>query len=203
MSQDDLYDDDFEAPKKKRGLPKWLLGCSCGCTILIIALSVVAIFAVREMTDTEKQWPALKQSLHFEERPAELDMMMGFSVPFSGQKQYSLQEKDGKYTVTVYLFNSGEEVDALFKTEGSGAERLAIPDHAELGERDVQGRSVRELTDTGLSFLPESLVGPGIRIDLSTEDLHRVVELRVNEGKEPLSDEDIQAFLDLFDVWYE
>ena len=203
MSEQDLLADDFQAPKKKRGLPKWLLGCGCGCTILIIAMSVLGVLAVKEMTDTEKQWPALRETLYFDERPTELELVMGMGIPFTGQKQYTLTQKGGQYTVTLYVFAGTAEVEALFMTEGKGLEKMAVPDNATLKTLEVQGRSIRSMTDTGLSMLPDGLIGPGIRIDISMEENNRVVELRVVDGKDALSDEEITEFFSMFDVWHE
>lgn len=203
MSEEDFLSDDFEAPKQKRGLPKWLLGCGCGCTIMIIAACVLMIVAFKKMTDPEAQWPALRESLYFEERPTELELAMGMSIPFSGQKQYTLIHKDKDFTANFYVFGGEAELEALFMTEGKGLEKMAIPDNAVLGETLVQGRTVRSMTDTGLSMLPEGLVGPGIRIDISDEDRFRVIEMRVLEGRKPLSSEQIEGFFSMFDVWHE
>jgi hypothetical protein len=188
-------------PKKKKS--RWLQGCGCGCGLLILVLGVLGTLAYTQMSDADKQWPNLRESLHFVERPTEVALVVGFAFPFLDQQQYTLVHKENEYTVTLYVFGGSAEVEALFKTEGEGVEKLAIPDNAELGETDVQGRMVRSMTDTGLSIVPDGVVGPGIRIDISTETLNRVIEMRTVKDKDPVTDEQIQAFFDSFDVWHQ
>ena len=69
-----------------------------------------------------------------------------------------------------------------------------------------QGRKVRAMRYSRISPEPEieGGAGPGIRIDLTSEGGDpRMIDMRRLGTKEPLTQEEIDAFLAAFDVWHE
>jgi hypothetical protein len=72
---------------------------------------------------------------------------------------------------------------------------------AQPGTMEIQGREVPSVRFERVKPEPEGVVGPGIRLDLTgKQGKPRTLELR-KLRVEPLSDEEVQAFLAHFDVW--
>jgi hypothetical protein len=202
---------DEDEPKKKRGIPKWLwIGCGVGCLGVVVlgALAgVLGVGFVKSATDPEKQWPRLQQVLHFEERPQNLELTYGQKI--FGFQQYMLMDEEGGVMGTLQRFGGeSAQFDKSFDPDFKPIPGLEMgaPQDAELVEVSVQGRKVRALRYSRISPEPEieGGAGPGIRIDLTREGGDpRMIDMRRLGTKEPLTQEEIDAFLAPFDVWHE
>lgn len=203
MKEDDWNPSEEAAPPKKRRIPRWVLfGCG-GCSVLLVLLAIaVAIFVVpmiREAADPEVQWPRLQEVLPFDERPQDLEMQVGMRVP--GARTFALVNEAETLLIEVVDYNlSSEEFDNVITMQAPGHPRDPVE-----GEMEIQGRSVttysfQEKRSEGLWGGTKHL-GPGIRFDLRAGDRMATVDLRRMGSKEPVTEEEVRAFFDHFDVW--
>lgn len=208
MSEVEWSEESEEAPRKKGGIPKWVwIGCGGGCLLAVVAAIALVVFGamwVKKGADPEVQWPKLQQVLPFDERPTDLELGFGTRIPFI-MDQYNLVSASGQYTATVMHFKgaAASDIEQLLSEDPQGAPfGLGAPVEPEAGELEIQGRSVRVLRfrSIGGTGMVEG-VGPGIRVDVSSPGRALVVELRRKGSQEPLTDEELTAFFDHFDVW--
>lgn len=207
------YDDVDARPKKKGGIPTWLwLGCGGGCLGLLL---IGAIFAwmgkgmVENMTDTERHWPELQKVLPFEERPDDLEMLMGMKIPFTGMKQYLLMDQVEGRQATVYVMskNVDEMIDELMAAKPRGTiAGLGNMKDAESVDFTIQGEVVPSMTFTGIKgqdFGPEEgRMGSGVRVNLHDAGLEGVlVELRSIGSEEPWTELEVEEFFSRFRLW--
>lgn len=197
----DLDDDRDGGPPPKRGIPRWAwITCGSGCLLALVTAAVLFVGGykmVRKGTDPEQQWPKLAAILPFDERPANLTLGFGFSFV---QDQFHLEDKSAAVQAVVTALPTREALEQLMTTDPKTVFGFGKPVDPELGELELQGRSVRFLRFTSIGG-PGDL-GPGIRLDLGQlAGKHRVVELHAH-GSAP-SDDDVRAFLAPFDVWRE
>lgn len=209
-------DDDWaeldEAPAKKRGIPKWVWGgCGCGCALVVILLAVGGFWlkdVIEQGTDPEVQWPKLQRVLPYDERPTDLAMEMGITIPLAGVENYTLIDHQRGYVATVqhHLRASANEMAVLFDAEGGAMPfGLGEPVDAEAAEVVVQGNPVRALfyRTIGGQGSMENL-GPGVRIDATQGAGFTLVDLRLMKKEvERVPDEVIEEFFDHFDLWGE
>ena len=208
MSEVEWSEEGEEAPKKKRGLPKWLwIGCGGGCLVAIVLVVLAIVFivpAVRDMANPEKQWPNLEKVMPFDERPEDLRLLMGMPIPFV-MDQFVLIGPDESFTATVMSFKSASpaELDQMFSDSGQGAPfGVGAPEDPELGAIEIQGEGVRCLRYSGIGGVPDGKQGPGVRLDISIDGGRvAVVDMRRQGSEDPLSDEEIRAFFAHFDLW--
>lgn len=207
MSEVEWSEENEEAPRKKGGIPKWVwIGCGGGCllaTVALIALGVFGAIWAKKAVDPEVQWPKLQKVLPFDERPTDLTLEAG--MPMFVMDQYVLTSASGGYTATVMHFKAvtAADVDQMLAEDPKGTPfGMGAPIEPESGEIDIQGRTVRLLRFRaigGTSFVDE--LGPGVRVDVSSPGRTLVVQLQRKGSKEPLTDEELVAFFDHFDVW--
>lgn len=199
-------------PKKRRGPLFWILGCmGCGCLVVVVAVAFLGFAVVRGM-DPDRQWPRIRSVLHFEERPEQPKVLIGWDL-FGGE-QYQLDHTELGLQGVLMPLDSQAEVDALFATDSPA---LAIATDLVEGTLAVQGREVRSLHYRNVfdsSQIPEWIasridlpdeqdLGAFLRIDLSTPGGRFLVfDLAGAPGSE-LGEADVQAFLEAFDVWHE
>lgn len=208
MTEVEWSEEGEEAPKKKGGVPKWVwIGCGGGCLLAVIgaiAIGVAGFLFVKDAANPEKQWPRLQQVLPFQERPTDLQLGVGMSIPFV-MEQFVLQNDKDKYTATVMNFKAGAsgDFDQMFRADPDNAPfGLGAPVEPQVGEITVQGKSVRYLrfkTLGGQGMVDQ--LGPGMRVDLSRPGRTLLVEFRRVGSTDPITDEEVTAFFAHFQVW--
>jgi hypothetical protein len=200
---DDRNDDWVEERPKRRGLPRWMW-FTCGCTSFLALAGAVALYfggkaLLEKGTDPELQWPRLDQVLPFEERPEHLALEFGMSMPM---EQFVLRDERTDVRGIVYASTELEAISELFETKPSSAVLFGLGSmiDPEEGEIEIQGKSVRSIRFRSIKGTGNQQLGPGVRLDLGTRgDKHVAAELR-RPGKAP-SDEEVQSFLEGFQVW--
>lgn len=208
MSEADWLEEEAP-PRRKSKLPKWLmLGCGCGCLVVFVAAAALALVWFRAV-DPERQWPRVEELLAFDERP-DLEVEMGMPFAIAEYEQIVLLDPEEHLQATLQSFGAdapASTLDPLFlEDQGAVLFGLAQPVDTELGEIEIQGRTVRALRFGALGGLGE-LVGPGIRIDLShggrclSVQLTRIAPPEGGERADRLDDEVVRAFFEPFDVW--
>ena len=210
MTESEWSLEEEPAPKKK-GIPKWVwFGCGGGCllaVVLTVLLSVVVGNFVKEALDPEAQWPKLARVLPFDERPEGVELYMGLSI--MGQENYTLIDKELRLYASVLRLRGEDasQFDQLLEGDLQGTPfGLGQPVEPEKGEAEVQGRVCRLLRFSsvrGQSFADDRAdLGPGMWLDLSSPsgDM-RLIQFRRMGSEELISDADVQAFLEPFDVW--
>jgi hypothetical protein len=207
MSEVEWSEESGGVPARKRGIPKWVwFGCGGGCLLVTLVVAAIAVFGYRmveDASDPEKQWPLLQNVLPFDERPESIDLT-GFPIP-GVMRQFVLIDNEHGIQGSVMSFYSarGDEISQMFDPDGSSAPfGLGAPVDGEAGQMEIQGQSVPYLRFQSIKGQPG--LGPGIRIDLTPVDASgRVAELRRMRGDERITDEDVRAFFEPFDVWRE
>ncbi len=197
---------DETAPKKKSGLPKWLLFCGGGCLLAAI-LGVVALKLgfdkVKSWGEAEQQLPILQKALPFDPLPPETEFKFAIRFPMDW---FIFSDSRG-YVMFFFLARSGEG-EELRKT-------LLNPDFGGMGmgqRRDskeavvtLQGRDVK-----GLRFVQErgsgkdggDAAGQSILLEVGPEGGSHVVVVQITRGSsdEPISDEEVRTLLKPFHV---
>jgi hypothetical protein len=208
MSEVEWSEEGEQAPRKKGGIPKWVwIGCGGGCLLAVVAVIALGVFGalwVKKGADPEVQWPKLQQVLPFEERPTDLELGFGTRIPFV-MDQYALVSAEGHYTATVMHFKgaAASDIDQMLSEDPQNTPfGLGAPVEPVAGELEIQGQTVRLLRFRSIGGTGgiEGL-GPGVRVDLSRPGRALVVEFRRTGSQDPLTDEDLTAFFDHFDVW--
>lgn len=195
---------DRERAPKKKGVPSWVWwGCGGGCLLLTLALAALGVFAARTFrasTDPEKQWPKLGEVLHFEQRPAGLELAFGLSL---GADQFHLLDAEKGLRATLIEFPPTADSDyrQLMNPDASLPLGLGQPIEPEEGTLSIQGKVVPCLRFTRIKPEPEEGEGPGIRVDLTGERSRpRTLELR-RRAAGRIEDAEVEAFLAPFQVW--
>jgi hypothetical protein len=202
--------DEPAVPPKKRGLPGWLMFCGGGCLIAVILGAIAGYLLVREVKeamDPEAQWERLGESIAYDARPPELNMMFGWNV---GVDVWVVEDKRG-YIAIIYDFGESEadSRDEIFSEnfKGGGVPGLSNIDDPEVGEVMVQGRAlpiVRFQNQGGINFGgQEEVAGQGAAcfLDLTSEGdpgFKMLFLMRATGGKEPIPDSAVQDILEPF-----
>jgi len=202
-----------EAPVRKKAVPTWLWFCGGGCLLaLIVAIAGGAwIFGeVKDALDPEKQWPKIQAILPYDERPAELELFWGSTI---GMDLFMFHDQRG-YVAVLMRFpaaDADEARDQLMNPEFEGGV-MGAGERKDLqaGTIRVQGRELDVLRfhqdqgggGGGAGGRPDTGSGSSILVELSTPDAARpmILQLVRPGGTEPISDEEVQQFLEPFHV---
>ena len=185
----ETWGDETGAPKPKGGLPRWFwwtCGIGCAAALLIGIVAVVGAWMMaRRGTDPEVMIPKMQKYLPSDPWPAEYEVAFGFEL--FGTGNYTIQWPGG--TAQLQPMPGKRDLDRQM-TAGT-MENLALSDEVE-GEMEVKGRTVRTL-----AFRQGGL--HGLRADLTGEvPPYFMVTLLQHE---PPGAEDLDRFLEPFDVW--
>lgn len=197
-----------KAPRKKRGIPKWVwLGCGGGCLLAMIAAVIVIILSVqawKRMNDPEYVWPQVEKILPFEERPAGYDPK---GMGFFGTGTYFVEIAGSDCILMVQRHPTQEAFEQQFDSDSmanTGFMGLGKISNAELGTIEIQGREARCMrfhAYTGESD-DERTGGASIRIDLTGNgSVLGAVQVMAPRSVEPITDAKVQDLLAPFDVW--
>lgn len=209
------WGDDPVVPPRKKGLPGWLLFCGAGCLIALVLSLVGGYFIVQEAQkamDPEAQWARLDESVEFDARPPELNMMFGWGM---GIDVWMIYDQRG-YIAAIYDFGESEASsrDEMFSEDfsGGGVAGLNTIEDPQLGEVVVQGRTlpiVRFINTGGFNMggAPggQQMNGEGAAcfVDLTSEGdpgfqmlfLMRDPNRSGEQARESITDEAVQEFL--------
>ena len=134
-------------PPKKRAVPSWLWFCGGGCLLAILLVIVGGIFVFSKIegaTDGEVQWPLLNEVLPFDERPQNLEMMVGLHILNYDQFQLIETNHAWQFTVVTIEGDDGEKArQELFYDE-----EVHFPDSVG-GQIDFEGLDRGELLTQG------------------------------------------------------
>jgi hypothetical protein len=208
-------------PPKKKGIPTWAWFCGGGC-LLAVLVAVVGIGLLipiaKKAFDPEAQWERLAHMLPYDERPAELKPMMGFGMSLGASiEQVQLQDTRG-FMITIQSHTGHNGADArqkMFK-----ADKPEFPkdvgvmkfENIETSAIEVQGRELRalrmrmEFPAWMKSLMPKKAqgdlgkMGSMAFIDATPEgnDGLVLVEMIRGTGPEPITDDEVRAFLKPF-----
>lgn len=212
-----------QAEPTKKGVPRWLMFCGCGCLLAILAVGGALGFAyyyAKRMVDAEYQLPRLARVVPFDEPLEELEFVI--RIPF-GVDAYALQDlvTDGGYVLMFTHESDPEQARA-------SRERALDPAHTGLvegaGHREqvesftlsLQGRElagVRYLVRGGETSnltlppgIPRALVDPtgaAALLDVTPASTPGVVLLQVYRaqgGDEPIPEDYLRRILAPFHV---
>ena len=157
------------------------------------------VYFVGDAKNPEKVWPAVAEALPFDERPEGWDVTMVFD--FFGTTQIILDKQDGEMAM-LYTFPNAEGLNELFDPESmaNNMAMLSIED-AELGEIEVQGRTVRALRFNAPAPGTDKVV-PSLRVDLTGDGNEYICyQVFMQRSQEAVTDEVVQGMLEPFDVW--
>lgn len=202
--------DEPAVPPKKKGLPGWLMFCGGGCLIAIILGAIGAYFVVQEVKEAmnpEAQWARLEQSIEYDARPPELNMMFGWGM---GVDAWVIEDERG-YIAILYDFG---EADAQGREEifsedfkGGGVPGLSKIEDPEVGELLTQGRTlpiVRFQNKGGVNFGGgEDVAGQGAAcfLDLTPDGdpgFKMLFLMSASGSKDPIPDSAVEDFLEPF-----
>lgn len=209
-----------EAPSapKKSGVPTWAWFCGGGCLLALLIVAVVAflgVSAVKKATDPELQWTNLAKVLPYDERPAGVEMTVGFNF---GLEQY--QMLDSARGLQITLQRMGGESGQAERDKMFDADNPQFPQNAgvvkfqdlKVSKLDVQGRELRvmrmhmELAGILKGMVPkdEQIEGMGATafVDLTRDGETGILWLQMVrvKGAEPIADDEIRDFLKPFHV---
>jgi hypothetical protein len=154
MAQQERWEDDLpleqQVTSEKKGLPRWLLFCGCGCLLALLAVGGALGFATyygMRLVDPEHQLPRFAKVMPFDGPLEQLEFVV--HVPF-GVDSYLLQDTqtDGGYVLWFTQVSDPQDAN-------NARERALDPSNRELmggaGRREavqpvsilIQGREVQ------------------------------------------------------------
>jgi hypothetical protein len=191
--------------------------CGGGCLAMIV-LAVVAIGLVisygKKAADPEVQWPKLAKVLPFDERPANLQLMMGNQL---GIEQYLLRDVVKGLQLQIQYHTGASAAAQREQLFGSDdpvfPENMLVMKFKDLqpGVVEVQGRELRvirmrmELAGFMQGIVPEEGkqgLGSVIMMDGTREGDDGFLFLQVTRegGSDPITDDEVQDLLKPFHV---
>lgn len=217
MAETNWTEEAPSAPKKSR-VPTWAWFCGGGCLLALIVggvLTFLGVNFIKSATDTEAQWANLAKVLPYDERPAGVDMRVGFSL---GIEQYQMHDVPHGLQITIQKMGGTQGAEQRRKM--FDPEHPQFPQDAgvvkfqdlKVSKIEVQGRELPlmrmrvELAGFMKSILPKEATQEGMGatalIDLTREDEPGLLFLQMIrlKGEEPISDEEIRTFLEPFHV---
>lgn len=201
---------DEQQPTIQGGIPVWGWFCGVGCLIVLLFGAGMTFFGwtmVSKATDEEAQWESVREVMPFDERPTGIEIPLGFTVFGNGQIQMNDVREDideeGRFsTVQLLRFSSSssEQLEPLFNP---GVLEGAAMTNERLGNATVQGRQVRALWFDPLGRAPlEGDARTAVRVDLSLDGRPAaVLELHKHPAGGALTESDLEAWLEPFDLW--
>ncbi len=199
------WDDEAPLPKK-RGIPKWIFFCGCGCLLVVIALALLTylgIDKIKDLREPDAQLPVLQSALAFDPLPPELQFVMAIPIPMN---LFVFQDTRG-YIVNFTVTNGGdrEEMRRTVLNPEFGGAGMAQRRNAVAAELTVQGRELTGLRctqDMDAMFTKVAREGASVVLDLTPEDGTRTVFVQITRtgGAEPISDEEVRTILEPFHV---
>ena len=201
---------------KKKSIPTWVWFCGGGC-LLAVLLAVVAIGfgfrAINQARDPDVQWPKLAEVLPFDERPKEMQLIMGMHLvgdqwTFKDDRGFSVQiqnhpGRDG---------NNGRK-DMFASENPKFPKNLVVMKFEDLqpGSIEIQGREVRvlrmrmELAGLMDKMIPQEAregMGSTAFVDLTPEgrDGMLLAQFTRLRGTDPIADDEIREILKPFHV---
>ncbi len=203
MSEVEWSEESEEAPRKKRGIPKWVwLGCGGGCLVALILAVVLVVLGFKawdKMRDPEYTWENVVKILPYDERPEGYQPVVGMGI--FGQSTFVFEVGELGTVMNVQSVANHEGLDMQFDPD-SMVNKIGITD-TEVGTIELQGRETRVMRLQ--RWAPDSDEGEGggsIRVDVTGDgSVYAFVEIISNRGDGSVSDELVQDILEPFDVW--
>lgn len=215
---DTTWNEEAPSAPKKSGIPTWAWFCGGGCLLALLVVAGLGVFgfsALKKATDPELQWANLAKVLPYDERPAGVEMTMGFNL---GLEQYQMLDSARGLQITIQRIGgeSGQaERDKMFD-----ADNPQFPQNAgvvkfqdlEVSKLDVQGRELRvmrmrmELAGFLKGMIPKDAdvegMGATAFVDLTPDGETGMLWLQMVrlKGGESIADDEIQGFLKPFHV---
>ncbi|MAE27860.1 MAG: hypothetical protein QF724_10195 [Planctomycetota bacterium] len=150
-SKDDFGDLEALASKPtKRRLPTWLWFCGGGCLLAILLVILGGIFVfnkIEEATDDETQWALLSEVLSYDERPDNLELMMGMHILNYDQFQFVDLDNGWQFVVVTIEGDDG----AKARQELFYDEEVHFPDSVG-GQVNFEGLDRSDLVTQGRSL---------------------------------------------------
>jgi hypothetical protein len=221
MSESQWGEEGQNAPPKKK-VPTWVWACGGGCLVALILAIVGSVFVfkfgkqlVKEGLDPDLQWPKLQQVLPFDQQPPELSLKFGMSlgvidmfvlkdsrgftavvyrVAEKNAEQVRHQMLDEKFDGGPFGMGSGNRTDvkaATVHVQGRDLKGVRFHQEGRAGSKSEQAEPV-----------PDAGSGPAIMLDVTPEGETRPVILQLvrTPGTDPVTDDEVRAFLKPFHV---
>jgi len=190
----DEWADEVRTEKRKGGIPKWLLWtCGTGCALIVLLITVVLVGGYvisKNWSDPEKVIPRIQKYLPCETWPEDYEPGGG---EIFGYGFYSIDWPGGEMVLQPMGDRNALNVNLSPSQSSNFAER-----EREAGEIEIQGRTTRTLT-----FKSVGVPLRQMRVDISgARGPCSFLILSAPEG-EDLPTDQLEAFLEPFDVWHD
>lgn len=201
---------------KKKSIPTWVWFCGGGC-LLAVLLAVVAIGfgfrAINQARDPDVQWARLAEVLPFDERPKEMELVMGVHIVGD---QYTFKDDRG---FQVQIQNHAGKDGTQGRQDMFGTDDPKFPQNMVVmkfedlqpGSVEIQGRDLRllrmrmELAGVLNKLIPKEAregMGSMAFVDLTPEGREGMLLAQFTrlKGTEPITDDEIREILKPFHV---